>query len=150
MLKCACKHIVKLYEVYQNQAQDNFFLLMELCSGNLEQLMTKLGRPLNTKEVKVILNQLNEVFFKLYISNIIHRDIKPTNILFLEDSQNNDDNKNNNEKNENNNEENKDLPFNGKNLTFKLTDYGVCLPLYANQFSISQFMGTLDFMAPEI
>ena len=147
MLKCACKHTVKLYEVYQNQAQDNFFLLMELCNGNLEHLMTKLGRPLNTKEIKVILNQLNEVFYKLYISNIIHRDIKPTNILFLEEPQNNEDNKNNNNDNI---EDNKDLPFNGKNLTFKLTDYGVCLPLYSNQFSISQFMGTLDFMAPEI
>ena len=143
MIKCACKHTVKLFEVYQNPTQDNFFLLMELCSGNLEHLITKLGRPLNTKEVKEILNQLNEVFFKLYISNIIHRDIKPTNILFLEEPRSDNDK-------DNNNEENKDLPFNGKKLTFKLTDYGVCLPLYGNQFSVGQFMGTLDFMAPEI
>ncbi len=142
MIKCACKHTVKLYEVYQNQAQDNFFLLMELCNGNMEHLINLLGRPLNTLEIKEVLNQLNEVFFKLYISNIIHRDIKPTNILYLEEPQNNDD--------KNNNNDNKNLPFNGKNLTFKLTDYGVCLPLYSNQFSISQFMGTLDFMAPEI
>ena len=141
MIKCACKHTVKLFEVYQNQAQDNFFLLMELCNGNLEHLMTLLGRPLNTSEIKIILNQLNEVFYKLYANNIIHRDIKPTNILYLEEP------KTQNDKDENNN---KDLPFNGKNLTFKLTDYGVCLPLYSNQFSISQFMGTLDFMAPEI
>ena len=143
MIKCACKHTVKLFEVYQNQAQDNFFLLMELCNGNLEHLMTLLGRPLNTSEVKIILNQLNEVFYKLYTNNIIHRDIKPTNILFLEEPKSQND-KPEDEKN------NKDLPFNGKNLTFKLTDYGVCLPLYSNQFSISQFMGTLDFMAPEI
>ena len=141
MIKCACKHTVKLFEVYQNQAQDNFFLLMELCNGNLEHLMTLLGRPLNTSEIKIILNQLNEVFYKLYANNIIHRDIKPTNILYLEEP------KTQNDKDENNN---KDLPFNGKNLTFKLTDYGVCLPLYSNQFSISQFMGTFDFMAPEI
>ena len=40
--------------------------------------------------------------------------------------------------------------FCGKNLIFKLGDYGVCLPLYKKTFSKSQFMGTLDFMAPEI
>ena len=142
MLKCACKHTVKLYEVFQNQAQDNFFLLMELCKGNLEHLMTLLGRPLKTCEIKEILIQLNEVFYKLYSANIIHRDIKPTNILYTEEPENKNDNTNNEDK--------KDLPFNGKKLIFKLTDYGVCLPLYSENFSISQFMGTLDFMAPEI
>jgi serine/threonine protein kinase len=40
--------------------------------------------------------------------------------------------------------------FGGKNLIFKLGDYGVCLPLYENSFSKSQFMGTLHYMAPEI
>ena len=187
MIKCACKHTVKLYEVYQNQAMDNFFLLMELCDGNMEHLIASLGRPLNTMEIKEVLNQLNEVFFKLYISNIIHRDIKPTNILFLDESQNKnekdkdkdkadkngkDDIAGKADKNDNDgktdidnktdkddktdkedktdNDNSKNLPFNGKKLTFKLTDYGVCLPLYSNQFSCGQFMGTLDFMAPEI
>ena len=37
-----------------------------------------------------------------------------------------------------------------KNYSFKITDFGVCLPLYDAQYSISQFMGTLFFMAPEI
>ena len=135
MVKCACKHTIKLYEIYQNQASDAFYLLMELCEGNLEQLVTKLGRPLKTLEIKEVLNQLNEVFYKLYINNIIHRDIKPANILYIEDK---------NKKNCN-----KDL-FDGKNYTFKLTDFGVCLPLYDAKYSISQFMGTLFFMAPEI
>ena len=135
MVKCACKHTIKLYEIYQNQASDAFYLLMELCEGNLEQLVTKLGRPLKTLEIKEVLNQLNEVFYKLYINNIIHRDIKPANILYIEDK--------------NNKKYNKDL-FDGKNYTFKLTDFGVCLPLYDAKYSISQFMGTLFFMAPEI
>ena len=136
MVKCECKHAIKLYEVLQNPAEDAFYLVMELCEGNLEHLMKKLGRPLNTLEVKEILNQLNEVFYKLHLNNIIHRDIKPTNILFVEE-------KNSNHK------INKDL-FDGKNYTFKLTDFGVCLPLYEDKYSIGQFMGTLYFMAPEI
>ena len=136
MVKCACKHTIKLYEIYQNQANDTFYLLMELCEGNLEQLITKLGRPLKTLEIKEILNQLNEVFYKLYLNNIIHRDIKPANILYIEE-------KNSKKKC------NKNL-FDGKILTFKLTDFGVCLPLYDAKYSISQFMGTLFFMAPEI
>jgi serine/threonine protein kinase len=139
MTRCACKHTVKVFDVIQNQNQDNFYILMELCDGNLEQLCTKLGRPLNTGEIKEILNQLNEVFYKLYYYNIIHRDIKPTNILYLIEPES-----------DKNKEFDKNLPFGGKNLTFKLTDYGVCLPLYTTQYSISQFMGTLDFMAPEI
>ena len=136
MVKCACSHTIKLYEVLQNKAQDTFYLLMELCEGNLEHLMKKLGRPFKTLEVKEILNQLNEVFYKLYANNIIHRDIKPTNILFIEE-------KNSNKRT------NKDL-FDGKTYSFKLTDFGVCLPLYDAKYSISQFMGTLFFMAPEI
>jgi serine/threonine protein kinase len=139
MTRCACKHTVKVFDVLQNQNQDNFYILMELCDGNLEQLCTKLGRPLNTGEIKEILNQLNEVFYKLYYYNIIHRDIKPTNILYLIEPES-----------DKNKEFDKSLPFGGKKLTFKLTDYGVCLPLYTTQYSISQFMGTLDFMAPEI
>ena len=37
MIKCSCDHTIKLYEVLQNKAQDTFYLLMELCEGNLEQ-----------------------------------------------------------------------------------------------------------------
>ena len=139
MVKCASKHTIKVYDLIQNPTKDSFYILMELCDGNMEHLINKLGRYLNTMEVKEVLNQLNEVFYKLYSHNIIHRDIKPTNILYsIEKSNNNDD------------IINKDLPFNGQKLCFKLTDFGVCLPLYSNQYSISQFMGTLDFMAPEI
>ena len=36
MVKCACKHTIKLYEIYQNQANDTFYLLMELM---LEELL---------------------------------------------------------------------------------------------------------------
>ena len=135
MVKCACKHTIRFYDVFQNKKEDCFFILMELCEGNLEHLIKRLGRHLKTLEIKEILIQLNEVFYKLYINNIIHRDIKPTNILFSEDK--------------NIKSINKDL-FDGLNLVFKLTDFGVCLPLYNEQYSISQFMGTLDFMAPEI
>ena len=64
MIKCECKHTIKLYDIYQNPAADAFYMVMELCEGNLEHLMKKLGRPFNTLEVKEILNQLNEVFYK--------------------------------------------------------------------------------------
>ena len=136
MVKCESKHTIKIFDVFQNSAVDSFYLVMELCEGNLLDLMKKLGRPFNTLEIKEILNQLNDVFYKLYLNNIIHRDIKPANILFIED-------KNSNKKKDKN-------LFDGKNYDFKLTDFGVCLPLYDSKYSISQFMGTLFFMAPEI
>jgi len=135
MKKINCPHSLKVYGAYQNEEKNIFFILMEQCNGNIEQFIKDRGYPLNFDEILVLLNQLNKAFYLLDKYNIIHRDIKPSNILYKEEKDNN--------------KQIKRL-FGGKKLSFKLGDYGVCLPLYKNTFSKSQFMGTLDFMAPEI
>ena len=131
--KCECEHSLKIYGVYQNKQGNTFYILMEQCQGNIEQLIKKLGRPLNINELYEILTQLNDAFRKLNNNNIIHRDIKPINILYIEEGKT----------------KNKNI-FDGKKINFKLGDYGICLPLYHKIYSKSQFMGTLDYMAPEI
>ena len=139
MTKVDCDNSLKVYGVYQNNAKDNYYILMELCDGNIEKYIKERGSPLNINETIILLFQLNKAFSLLDFHNIIHRDIKPSNILYKEDK----------EVSLHNKRADKKL-FDGKKLNFKLGDYGVCLPLYDKSFSKSQFMGTLDFMAPEI
>ena len=139
MKKINCNNSLKIFGVYQNEDKNTYYLLMELCDGNMEKYIKDRGSPLNTYEVLNLLNQLNQAFYLLEINNIIHRDIKPSNILYKEDKNIDPHNKRINKK-----------LFDGKKLIFKLGDYGVCLPLYDQNYSKSQFMGTLDFMAPEI
>ena len=139
MTKIDCDNSLKVYGVFQNNAKDNYYILMELCDGNVEKYIKDRGSPLNIYETLILLFQLNKAFNLLDVHNIIHRDIKPSNILYKEDK----------DTPENNKITDKRL-FDGKKLIFKLGDYGVCLPLYNQSFSKSQFMGTLDFMAPEI
>ena len=111
---------------------------MELCDGNIEKYIKDRGYPLNIDELLILLIQLNKAFHLLDANNIIHRDIKPSNILYKE------------EKDKKVQKYKIKRLFGGSKLIFKLGDYGVCLPLYKESFSKSQFMGTLDFMAPEI
>ena len=139
MKKINCNNSLKIYEFYQNKEKDTYYLLMEQCDGNMEKYIKDRGYPLNIYEILNLLNQLNKAFYLLEINNIIHRDIKPSNILYKEDKKFDCYKKRINKK-----------LFEGKKLTFKLGDYGICLPLYGKKFSKSQFMGTLDYMAPEI
>ena len=139
MTKVDCNHSLKVYGVYQNNDKNIFYILMEQCDGNIEKYMKDRGYPLNINEILILLNQLNEAFSLLNKNNIIHRDIKPSNILYKEEKDIDPHNKRINKK-----------LFEGKKFTFKLGDYGVCIPLYDASFSKSQFMGTLDYMAPEI
>ena len=139
MKKINCNNSLKIYGVYQNEDKDTYYMLLELCDGNMEKYIKDRGYPLNIFEIINLLNQLNNAFYLLEINNIIHRDIKPSNILYKEDKNIDPHNKRINKK-----------LFEGKKLTFKIGDYGVCIPLYDKNYSKSQFMGTLDFMAPEI
>jgi len=138
MTKIKCENSLKVYGVFQNEEKNTFFILMELCDGNIEKYIKDRGYPLNIDELLILLTQLNKAFHLLDTNNIIHRDIKPSNILYKE------------EKDSKAQKFKIKRLFGGSKLVFKLGDYGVCLPLYKENFSKSQFMGTMDFMAPEI
>ena len=60
--------------------KDNIiYLIMELCDCSLDQIITE--KKLNAKEIKEILEQLNDVFKIMYENSIILRDINSENIL---------------------------------------------------------------------
>ena len=79
------KNIVKLYD-YLYDKYDNVYLIMEYCSkGNLSDFLN--NKPMKEKYVKIYMRQISEATNYLYQHKIIHRDIKPQNIMI-------DDNKN--------------------------------------------------------
>ena len=95
---------------------------MELCDGNLAQKI-KEKKTFTIKEIKELLEQLNNVFKIMNDNAIIHRDIKPENILIK------------------NLENNKYL--------YKLTDYGFSKFLTQSHKAQSE-KGTEGYIAPEI
>jgi serine/threonine protein kinase len=115
------KNIVKLYD-YLYDKYDNVYLIMEYCSkGNLSDFLN--NKPMKEKYVKIYMRQISEATNYLYQHKIIHRDIKPQNIMI-------DDNKN-----------------------IKLTDFGFAKIFKTgceDDFMSQTICGSPIYMAPEI
>ena len=78
------ENIVKLYEVIENK--DSFFLVMELCNGGslskcLEKYKEKYKKPFSEEIVQYLMKQIVTAIKYCHNRNILHRDIKPDNIL---------------------------------------------------------------------
>ena len=94
---------------------------MQYCEYNLQNYINfKRNAPLSIKEIKTVLTQLNNTFKIMYKEKLIHRDLKPNNILI---SLNNLDNN-----------------------SIKLSDYGATREL-CNSMTLT---GTPLIMAPEV
>ena len=72
-----CENSIKYYGYFIKE--NLIYLIMELCYCSLAQIIKE--KKLNAKEIKEILEQLNNAFKIMYENAIIHRDIKPENIL---------------------------------------------------------------------
>ena len=72
-----CENSIKYYGYFK--VEKLTYLIMELCDCSLDQIIK--NKKLNVKEIKEILEQLNNVFKIIYENKIIHKDIKPENIL---------------------------------------------------------------------
>ena len=72
-----CENSIKYFGYFQDE---NFiYLIMELCDYSLNNLIR--SKNFNAKEIKEILEQLNNVFKIMHKNSINHRNIKPENIL---------------------------------------------------------------------
>ncbi|EGR28201.1 hypothetical protein IMG5_181300 [Ichthyophthirius multifiliis] len=87
------QHLLKLYEVWENS--HSFFYVMELANaGSLQNRISQAKKQkndkiynnqtsiLNEQEIQTSMKQLLQALVYLQEKNIIHRDIKPDNILF--------------------------------------------------------------------
>ena len=111
-------NIVEMYDVGEDDGQ--YYIVMEYVDGKtLKQILKSRGR-LSITEVVDIMLQLTDGLAHAHDAYIIHRDIKPQNIMML------------------------------SNGMIKITDFGVATALNATQLTqTNSVMGTVHYLPPE-
>ncbi|MEG2457723.1 MAG: Stk1 family PASTA domain-containing Ser/Thr kinase [Bacilli bacterium] len=111
-------NIVKVYDVGEDNG--DYYIVMEYVEGKtLKQLLKKRGK-LTVTEVIDIMSQLTDGMAHAHDSNIIHRDIKPQNIMILD------------------------------NGMIKITDFGIATALNSTQLTqTNSVMGSVHYLPPE-
>ena len=111
-------NIVEMYDVGEDNG--NFYIVMEYIDGKtLKQLIKKRGH-LQVSEAVDILIQLTDGLKVAHDSYIIHRDIKPQNIMILEDGM------------------------------VKITDFGIAMAVNAADLTqTNSVMGSVHYLPPE-
>ncbi len=113
-----CENVTKLYAVMQTRR--HYYLVMEYCSGgDLERVH---GKQLGECAVQRIIHQLSKALRALNERNVVHRDLKPGNILLSSKKQ---------------------------DAMIKLADFGFARRLGPDEYTRT-FCGTPLYMAPEI
>jgi serine/threonine protein kinase len=109
--------IVPVYDVGEQNGQP-YFVMRYMAGGSLNQLITDEGR-LSLQETAQIVNRIAPALDSAHKKNIIHRDIKPDNILFDGDEH----------------------PY--------ISDFGVAKPDKTNDPDTEGVVGTPGYMSPE-
>lgn len=112
-------NIVAVYDV--SRSDDLDYIVMELIDGlTLKQYMQKRGAPLNWREALHFITQIVRALGHAHSRGIIHRDIKPQNILVLRDG------------------------------NVKVTDFGIARVASAAQTTLTQeALGSVHYISPE-
>lgn len=111
-------NIVEMYDVGEDEGK--YYIVMEYVEGKtLKNLIKKRG-GLTLPEVIDIMTQLTSAIACAHDSNIIHRDIKPQNVLIKEDG------------------------------LVKITDFGIAMALNSNELTqTNSVMGSVHYLPPE-
>ncbi len=111
-------NIVEMYDVGEDDGE--YYIVMEYVEGKtLKQLLKRRG-SLTITEVIDIMSQLTDGMAHAHDSYIIHRDIKPQNIMILE------------------------------NGLIKITDFGIAMALNSTQLTqTNSVMGSVHYLPPE-
>ena len=77
-------NIVKIYSVCQDE--DIYYLVLELIEGSdLKQILHSRAKPFEPREIYPIVAQICDAVYYAHHKNVIHRDIKPHNIIMSPD-----------------------------------------------------------------
>jgi serine/threonine protein kinase len=113
--------IVTVHDIGQDEPSGMSFIAMEYVEGqNLKEVLAQ-GRPLSFEQAADIVAQVAEGLDFAHAKGIVHRDVKPANIILLEGNR------------------------------AKITDFGIAKITsgVANLTTTGQFLGTPNYMAPE-
>jgi len=112
--------IVTVHDIGQDEPSGTNFIAMEYVEGhNLKEILAQ-GRPLSFDEIGDIIAQVAEALDFAHAKGIVHRDVKPANIILLEGNR------------------------------AKITDFGIAkIASGGNLTTTGQFLGTPNYMAPE-
>lgn len=116
--KLSHPNIVEMYDVGEDKG--NYFIVMEYIDGKTLKSLVKKRGALTLPEVIDIMTQLCSAIMCAHDSYIIHRDIKPQNVLILEDGR------------------------------VKITDFGIAMALNSNELTqTNSVMGSVHYLPPE-
>jgi len=80
-------NIVRCYSIEMDRRENIFFFVMEIVKGkDLEEIITLAGGPLSSREVEHYGRQLLDACRYMKKNNIVHRDMKPANVVVLDNS----------------------------------------------------------------
>jgi len=111
-------NIVEMYDVGEDDGK--YYIVMEYVEGKTLKSLVKKRGGLTLPEVIDIMTQLTSAISCAHDSNIIHRDIKPQNVLIKEDG------------------------------IVKITDFGIAMALNSNELTqTNSVMGSVHYLPPE-
>ena len=111
-------NVVEMYDVGEDQGR--YFIVMEYVAGRTLKGLIKKRGALNLSESIDIMLQLTSGIACAHDSYIIHRDIKPQNVMILEDGR------------------------------VKITDFGIAMALNNNELTqTNSVMGSVHYLPPE-
>ncbi len=111
-------NIVEMYDVGEDD--EKYFIVMEYIDGRTLKSLVKRRGALTVEEVVDIMLQLTSGIIHAHNGYIIHRDIKPQNVLILDDGR------------------------------LKITDFGIAMALNSNELTqTNSVMGSVHYLSPE-
>ena len=75
------KYIIEMKDYFYDKKNKGYCIVMDLCDGNLKEILKKYKKGLRLNIAKKIFIQLNEALKTMINKGIIHRDLKKENIF---------------------------------------------------------------------